>query len=123
MDAFEQSAELLKAIAHPERLRLLAALREGEECVCHLTALLGQRQPYVSQQLAYLRDVGLIRDRKEGLRVYYTIREPRVYELLDQVARLSGNTAGLRERRRQQPLRTCTCPRCAPQQLLERSPA
>jgi DNA-binding transcriptional ArsR family regulator len=68
MDAFRQSAALLKVMAHPERLRLLAALREGEACVCHLTARLGQRQPYVSQQRSYWRDAGLSRDRQEGLR-------------------------------------------------------
>lgn len=55
-DVFLGSADLLKAIAHPERLRLLAALRDGNQCVCHLTALLEKRQPYVSQQLAYLRE-------------------------------------------------------------------
>ena len=114
MDIFEQSAELLKAIAHPERLRLLAALRDGEECVCHLTALLGQRQPYVSQQLAYLRDAGLIGDRKDGLRVYYMIREPRVFQVLDAVARLNGNTGGLHARTQKRTLTRCACPRCAP---------
>lgn len=113
MDPFRHSAELLKVMAHPERLRLLAALRDGEECVCHLTALLGQRQPYVSQQLSYLRDAGLIRDRKEGLRVYYAIREPQVYELLDQVAHLSGSADGLRERKAKRALRACGCPHCA----------
>ncbi len=123
MDVFEQSAELLKAIAHPERLRLLAALRDREECVCHLTALLGQRQPYVSQQLSYLRDVGLISDRKEGLRVYYSIREPRVYQVLDDVARLSGSAKGLHARITNHALQDCACPRCTPEKTLEKTHA
>ncbi len=114
MDSYSQSAELLKAIAHPERLRLLMALRDGEECVCHLTALLGQRQPYVSQQLAYLREAGLISDHKEGLRVYYQIQEPRVFELLDTVGALIGKKGGLREPlAHQRTLASCPCPRCA----------
>ena len=115
MDTFRQSAELLKAIAHPERLRLLIALRDGEECVCHLTALLGQRQPYVSQQLAYLREAGLISDHKEGLRVYYQILEPRVFELLDTLGAMIGKKDGLREAHAHpRTLATCPCPRCAP---------
>lgn len=114
MDSYSQSAELLKAIAHPERLRLLMALRDGEECVCHLTALLGQRQPYVSQQLAYLREAGLISDHKEGLRVYYQIQEPRVFELLDMVGAMIGKKDGLREAHaHQRALAACPCPRCA----------
>jgi DNA-binding transcriptional ArsR family regulator len=115
MDSYHQSAELLKAIAHPERLRLLIALREGEQCVCHLTALLGQRQPYVSQQLGYLREAGLTSDRKEGLRVYYRIQDPRVFQLLDAVGALVGKKGWLRERRtRHRALAACPCPRCAP---------
>lgn len=85
MNSFRDMSELLKAIAHPERVRLLLALRAGPECVCHLTALLKQRQPYVSQQMAYLREAGLVGDYKEGTRVYYHIRDPRVFALLDTV--------------------------------------
>ncbi len=114
MDRYQQSAELLKAIAHPERLRLLVALRDGEECVCHLTALLGQRQPYVSQQLSYLREVGLISDRKEGLRVYYRIQDPRVLKLLDIVDQMIGEKEGLSKgRASHRTLAACPCPRCA----------
>ncbi len=80
MDQYQKSADLLKAIGHPERLRILVALREGEECVCHLTALLGQRQPYISQQLGYLREAGLISDHKDGLRVYYRVQDSRVFQ-------------------------------------------
>lgn len=98
----EQSAELLKALAHPERLRLLGVLRAGEQCVCHLTAVSGQRQPYVSQQLAYLRDAGILADRKEGLRVYYRIADTRVLPLLDALDIHGENALA----------RTCDCPRC-----------
>ncbi len=113
MDPYQQSAELLKAMAHPERLRLLVALRDGEECVCHLMTLLGQRQPYVSQQLGYLREVGLISDRKEGLRVYYRIQDSRVFQLLDTVGQMIGEKGGLREGQTTgRTLATCPCPRC-----------
>jgi ArsR family transcriptional regulator len=114
MDAYQQSAELLKAMAHPERLRLLAALRDGAQCVCHLTALLEQRQPYVSQQLAYLRDAGLVADYREGLNVYYRIREPRVFALLDTASEIIGHSNAFREVRiSPRLLAECPCPRCA----------
>lgn len=105
MDSFTQSVELLKALAHPERLRLLNALYAGEECVCHLTALLEQRQPYVSQQLAQLRDAGILQDRKEGLRVYYHIVDQRVFGLLD----VLGEPAAHKK------IAACTCPHCVSQ--------
>ncbi len=101
------SGRTLKALAHPARLRILNALRDGEECVCHLTALLGQRQAYVSQQLMFLRQAGLIEDRKEGIRVYYRIRDSRLLELLDSVNALAGVTPGEPEK-----LSDCDCPRC-----------
>lgn len=124
MEAFEASAEVLRALAHPERLRLLWALREGEECVCHLTALLKQRQPYVSQQLGYLRDVGLIADRKEGLRIYYRVLKPQVFELLDALAPLVGNQNPLNVKSTSKARLTgCDCPRCAPQRKVKEAAA
>ncbi len=103
------STKILKAIAHPERLRLLNALRSGEECVCHLTALARQRQAYISQQLMFLRRAGLIADRKDGLRVYYRISNPRVLDVLDAANALAGVET---ERAPAKPLATCPCPHC-----------
>ncbi len=107
MDSYLLPAQLLKALAHPARLRILNALRDDEECVCHLTALLEQRQAYVSQQLMSLRQAGLIEDRKEGLRVYYHIIDPRVIEVLDLVNAMAGVASKEPER-----LAACSCPRC-----------
>lgn len=73
MDPYQELAQVTKAIAHPTRLRILEILGRGEACVCHLTHLLGQRQPYVSQQLMTLREAGLVRDRKDGVMVYYSL--------------------------------------------------
>jgi ArsR family transcriptional regulator len=108
-DTFRVPADILKAIAHPARLRLLNALRDGEECVCHLTALLHQRQAYVSQQLMFLRHAGLLEDRKEGLRVYYRIKDSRVFDLLDTVNALAGVKGIASER---QTIAACPCPKC-----------
>ena len=62
---YDSVSDRLKLLAHPERLRILDAVRRDAECVCHLEALLGKPQPYVSQQLRLLRDAGLIEDRKQ----------------------------------------------------------
>ena len=110
MNDYRQPSQVLRAIAHPARLRLLYALRDGEECVCHLTALLHQRQAYVSQQLMFLRQAGLIEDRKDGLRVYYRVKDPRVFAILDAANAL----AGVKNIAAETPiLATCPCPKCA----------
>ena len=82
---YELLADRLKLLAHPERLRILDAIRRDAECVCHLEALLGKPQPYVSQQLRLLRDAGLIEDRKQGQNVYYWLKDEEVRAWLDAV--------------------------------------
>jgi DNA-binding transcriptional ArsR family regulator len=109
MDTYRLPTQFLKALAHPARLRILNALRGDEECVCHLTALLKQRQAYVSQHLMFLRQVGLIEDRKEGLRVYYRIKDPRVLEVLDTINAMAGVTHSVTRPER---VGACPCPRC-----------
>ncbi len=110
MDSHHAQARLLRVLAHPTRLRLLGALRRGEECVCHLTAVVGQRQAYVSQQLMFLRQAGLLADRKEGSRVYYRIKDKAILRVLDAVGAIAGaDGAG----QGAQALVDCPCPRCA----------
>lgn len=117
--AMEREAEVLEALAHPLRLLLLEALREGEECVCHLSTLLDKPQPYISKQLAELRQAGLVVDRRDGRRVYYRLTDERLRPLLDAVRALTGR-APLVGRRS---LDGCPCPRCSsqPQHLDERT--
>ena len=83
--AFETEAHLLALLAHPIRLQIMDLLRHGEVCVCDMQAALGQRQAYVSQHLMALREAGLVTCRKDGLRVYYQLSDPRILRVLDQV--------------------------------------
>jgi DNA-binding transcriptional ArsR family regulator len=93
-------------------------LRAESACVCHLMAVLNRPQPYISQQLAVLRDAGLVIDDKQGLNVFYQVRDQRVYELIDQVRGMLGN--GTAERSGWRPgvvsgpvrLANCPCPKC-----------
>jgi len=114
MKAYDRQAEILKALAHPIRLQILDILRDGEQCVCHLEAVLGLRQAYISQQLMLLRRAGLVADRKDGLRVYYRITDRAVFRVLDpartMVEQLGIKFAPVTERAP----RGCSCPSCSP---------
>jgi ArsR family transcriptional regulator, lead/cadmium/zinc/bismuth-responsive transcriptional repressor len=71
-------AELFRLYADPTRLRILDALGTGELCVCDVAAVLGMTQSAVSHQLATLRHARLVRTRKEGKVVYYTLDDGHV---------------------------------------------
>ncbi|MBN1890740.1 MAG: winged helix-turn-helix transcriptional regulator [Thermoflexales bacterium] len=117
MDAYDSQAGLLKALAHPVRLQILDLLRDGEQCVCHMEAVLGQRQSYISQHLMLLRKMELVTDRKDGLRVYYSVRDPSVYAVLDVARNLISRQAQKQGRSLSFALpqaKGCTCPKCSP---------
>jgi len=65
---------VLKALADPTRLRILALLATGEICVCHVHTALAIPQPTASRHLAYLKKSGLVQDRKVGLWKHYRLR-------------------------------------------------
>ena len=108
---YELLADRLKLLAHPERLRILDAIRRDAECVCHLEALLRKPQPYVSQQLRLLRDAGLIEDRREGQNIYYWLKDMAVRAWLDAVlGPASGELPALAQHKR---VIACPCPKCS----------
>jgi ArsR family transcriptional regulator len=62
-----------KALADPTRVRILAALRSGELCVCELSEALDVTQSTLSTHLQVIRDSGLVRTRRDGKWVYYAL--------------------------------------------------
>lgn len=106
----QQLTDLFKALGHPARLAILDILRTGEECVCHIEAQLGYRQAYVSQQLAVLRDAGLVQDERDGWNIYYRVIRPEVYALID-VARTMVGIPIHHAATSRHP--DCPCPKCA----------
>lgn len=68
----EQTAEFLKVIAEANRLKILCALNKQEMCVCEIWQHLDLPQNLVSHHLKVLKDFGLIRSRKEGVKVIYS---------------------------------------------------
>ncbi|GLK74550.1 helix-turn-helix transcriptional regulator [Ancylobacter dichloromethanicus] len=73
-----EASAFLKTLSNPDRLLVACALAHGERPVRELEDLLGIRQPGLSQQLAGLREAGLIVGRKEGKQVFYRLADPRV---------------------------------------------
>ena len=68
----------LARILDPDRLLIACALVDGERSVRELEDLLGIRQPGLSQQLAELREAGLVTGRKQGKQVFYSLADPRI---------------------------------------------
>jgi ArsR family transcriptional regulator len=65
------------ALADPTRLRIFSLLKDGEVCVCHIHGSLGVPQPTASRHLAYLRRVGLVSARRDGVWMHYSLARPR----------------------------------------------
>ena len=111
--AFEDQAGLFKVLTHPARLAILEILRGGEQCVCHMEAVLGLRQAYISQQLMVLRQAGLVTDRRDGWNIFYQVIRPEVYEVLDAAAKTTADPAHVRLTfaLHARP-HACPCPKC-----------
>lgn len=77
------AAELLRALAHPMRLRILCRLLAGEVSVAGLENELGLKQPSLSQQLAQLRDADIVATRRQAKSIYYRLADERVRVLVD----------------------------------------
>jgi DNA-binding transcriptional ArsR family regulator len=95
---FELQAEVMQALAHPIRLAIVDLLRPGEVCVCDIAAAIGAERSNVSRHLAVMSKGGVVRTRKEGLKVFYSLRTPCVLDFLACATRTLEH--GLAERAR-----------------------
>jgi ArsR family transcriptional regulator len=84
-------AEFFKALAHPLRIRILDALRAGEIGVNELCSRLGVEQSTLSQQLAVLRTRDIVVARKSGNNVFYSVKDPATFRLLDVAKEIFNN--------------------------------
>jgi len=105
----EAISSLLKTLGHPTRIQILQEIGTGEACVCHLEAMLGFRQAYLSQQLMALRMEGVLETHKEGRYVFYKLTNPRILELLSTAAGLKG----INITDHFSPEVVCSCPKCS----------
>ncbi len=83
LERAEDVAEIVKAVAHPLRLRILAILSKGGENVTGLANRLGASQPDVSHQLSIMRTHGILVCEREGTVVRYGLARPRLKGLID----------------------------------------
>lgn len=77
-------AELFKALSDPTRVRIIGLLAHTELCVGDLCLVLGMSQPAVSHQLRLLRNLHIVRTRKEGRHVFYTLDDDHIRHLFEQ---------------------------------------
>jgi ArsR family transcriptional regulator len=71
----EELAIIFKALSDETRLRIIKLLEQGELCVCDITAALDMVQPKVSFHLSALKEAGLIKDRKQGKWIHYSLND------------------------------------------------
>jgi ArsR family transcriptional regulator, arsenate/arsenite/antimonite-responsive transcriptional repressor len=100
MNQLTQLEELFKALGDATRLRILRLLMAGELCVCNIHDALQIPQAKASRHLAYLRRVGLVTTRREGLWVYYTLStsaDPIVATIEEATTHVLGHVEALRK--------------------------
>lgn len=100
-DALELIASRFRLLGEPMRLRILMALKEGEKNVSELVESTGGTQANISRHLQSLTEGGILARRKEGLNVFYSVDDPSIYSLCDNVCgslqkRLNQQTKVLR---------------------------
>ena len=86
--AASQAVAAVKVLANEDRLLLLCQLSQGEMCVSELEQTLGIRQPTLSQQLAVLRNEGVVETRRDGKNIFYRVSDPALLAILALLYRL-----------------------------------
>ncbi len=84
-------AEFFRTLGHPARVRVLDLLKGGEMTVGDLQAQLGIDSSGASQHLSAMRRQGILEARKEGTSVYYRVRDPRIFQMLESARQVIGS--------------------------------
>ena len=81
-EILEKTAEVFKLFGDKTRIKILSALSEGEMCVCCICDILGMSQSAVSHQLSVLKSARLIKSRREGKQMYYSLDDAHIGAIL-----------------------------------------
>ncbi|MCH8327745.1 MAG: winged helix-turn-helix transcriptional regulator [Candidatus Marinimicrobia bacterium] len=81
---------VLKSLGHPDRLRIIQYLSQGEQCVADIQHQVGLSQPITSQQLRIMADKHIVARRREGNMVYYRVANDFIWKILDCMHTLSA---------------------------------
>lgn len=107
----ERAADLLRALADPQRLRLLCVLADGEACVSELLTDGDANLSTVSQRLKTLRQAGLVERRREGKHIFYHLADDHVRDLVDNALAHASHPEGPRHPQAPGPARLPKPPR------------
>ncbi len=80
---YKLHADVCRVLGSASRIRIIEALREGERSVGELSKTLGLRQANVSQHLAVMRSKGVLKTRKVGTSIYYSVSNPKIVQACD----------------------------------------
>ncbi len=80
--AVERVSSVFQIMSDPSRLKILSCVSQGDVCVCDLSAVLGMNVSAVSHQLRLLRTLNLVKSRRDGRVVYYSLSDDHVGELM-----------------------------------------
>ncbi len=78
----ERAADVLRAVAHPIRLQIIQLLSQKEMTVTEIYQTLGTRQSSTSQQLNIMKTRDIVKSRRKGNQVYYSLRHPQIIQLI-----------------------------------------
>ncbi|MCL2062925.1 MAG: metalloregulator ArsR/SmtB family transcription factor [Candidatus Cloacimonetes bacterium] len=86
------TADFFKVLGDPTRIKIIQILFKNELCVCDLSAVMGMNQPAISQQLKILKQVNIVKYRRDGKNVYYSIYDEHIRQLLDLILSPENNS-------------------------------
>ena len=92
----ELESSYLKAFAQSTRLKILYFLKDGEKCQCEIIPKMNEDQSNISRHLTYMRDMGILESRREGVSIYYRIKDKRIFTLFSLVDEMVK--AGIKEK-------------------------
>ncbi|HMO50145.1 MAG TPA: metalloregulator ArsR/SmtB family transcription factor [Kiritimatiellia bacterium] len=81
--AYQAKARVMKALSSPARLMILDQLKQGERCLCELQPLFKQDKSTLSRHVRELCEVGILAERRDGVRVYLSLATPCILNIFD----------------------------------------
>ncbi len=82
-EEFEVRAKIMKALASPVRLKIVDELSRGDRCICELQPLFPKDKSTLSRHIAELKKVGIVSERREGVRCYLKLQTPCILKIFD----------------------------------------
>ncbi|NNG67591.1 ArsR/SmtB family transcription factor [Caldanaerobacter subterraneus] len=84
-DVYNKAAEYFKALSHPTRIKIIELLSKKEMCVCQMMAALNLDQSHVSRHLMVLRANKMVKTRREGTIIYYSLTDENIIHIIEEV--------------------------------------